>query len=79
MIDKASSARAIMRDINGTEECDFLLCIGDGKTDEVVFQYLGEIDNAMTCTVGKKQTEAKTYLDSVRDVEKLLAQLCQED
>ena len=65
-----------MKDLDALTDCDFLLCIGDGKTDEVVFQYLEEtIPTCYTCTVGKKQTEARFYVDSVKDVQQLIMRL----
>lgn len=65
-----------MKDLDALTDCDFLLCIGDGKTDEVVFQYLEEtIPLCYTCTVGKKQTEARYYVDSVKDVQLLIQEL----
>lgn len=73
MVDKATAARAILRDLQ--PDVDFVLCIGDGKTDEVVFSMLHEIEGSITSTVGKKQTEAKFYLDTVGDVERLIEKL----
>lgn len=76
MVDKSTAARAILKDLGGfSNDCDFLLCIGDGKTDEVVFQFLQEIDYAISATVGKKQTEAKFFVETVKDVEVLLNDL----
>ncbi|KAJ3282888.1 Trehalose-6-P synthase/phosphatase complex synthase subunit [Borealophlyctis nickersoniae] len=75
-VDKGTAARAILKDLNFPDECDFVLCIGDGKTDEVVFQYLNhETENAITSTVGKKQTEAKFYLDTVEEVEGVIGRI----
>ncbi|TPX54655.1 hypothetical protein SeMB42_g00167 [Synchytrium endobioticum] len=72
-VDKGTAARAILKDLDFKEEVDFLLCIGDGKTDEVVFSHLSSADpEALTATVGKKQTEAKCYLESVTSVTDLL-------
>jgi trehalose 6-phosphate synthase/phosphatase len=34
MVDKGSSVRSIIKDL-GFNSFDFLMCIGDGKTDEV--------------------------------------------
>ncbi|KAJ3222652.1 Trehalose-6-P synthase/phosphatase complex synthase subunit, partial [Clydaea vesicula] len=48
------------------QDVDFLLCIGDGKTDEIVFQVLiDSLEESIvnTCTVGKKQTLAKYYVE----------------
>lgn len=72
-VDKATAARAILKDLDAKEGVDFVLCIGDGKTDEVVFSHLtAVIPDALTVTVGKKQTEAKYYLESVSSVTELL-------
>ncbi|KAJ3210692.1 Trehalose-6-P synthase/phosphatase complex synthase subunit [Clydaea vesicula] len=62
------------------QELDFLLCIGDGKTDEAVFQVLTDsLEESIvnTCTVGKKQTLAKYYVESVKDVLGVLGGLCE--
>ncbi|KAI8847205.1 glycosyltransferase family 20-domain-containing protein [Chytridium lagenaria] len=76
MVDKASAARAIMKDLNVTSDEFFILCLGDGKTDEVVFHYLrNEMPDAVTATVGKKQTEAGYFVESVKDVEMLVHRL----
>ncbi|KAJ3388422.1 Trehalose-6-P synthase/phosphatase complex synthase subunit [Entophlyctis sp. JEL0112] len=61
-------------------DCDFFMCVGDGKTDEPVFGFINGIvaaegENAIkgfTVTVGKKQTEAMYFLDTVKDVELLI-------
>lgn len=73
-IDKSTAARAIIKDLN-PQDIDFILCVGDGKTDEVVFSYLNDIPNTITCSVGKKQTEAKFFIENVKEVEKLLESL----
>lgn len=82
--------KAILKDLGEVDPMDVILCIGDGKTDEVIFTMLHEDSHAITCTVGKKQTEgrccmivdrsdekcvAKYYLDSVNEVESLLQAL----
>ena len=74
-VDKATAVRSILKDLDALEDCDFLLCIGDGKTDEVVFQFIEEIPGSITCTVGKKQTEAHYYVESVKDVQAVLSEL----
>ncbi|KAF8945913.1 Trehalose-6-P synthase/phosphatase complex synthase subunit [Haplosporangium gracile] len=79
-IDKSTSVKAILKDIQAdVGPVDFILCVGDGKTDEAVFSCLGnesivgpEIEDVITCTVGQKQTEAKYYLADVPEVESLL-------
>ncbi|KAJ3217078.1 Trehalose-6-P synthase/phosphatase complex synthase subunit [Dinochytrium kinnereticum] len=76
MVDKASAARAILKDLNVTPDEYFILCLGDGKTDEVVFHYLrNEMPGSVTATVGKKQTEAGYYLESVKEVELFINRL----
>ncbi|KAG0052006.1 Trehalose-6-P synthase/phosphatase complex synthase subunit [Gryganskiella cystojenkinii] len=82
-IDKSTSVKAILKDIQADiGSVDFILCVGDGKTDEAVFSCLGnesivgpDIKDLITCTVGQKQTEAKFYLADVPEVESLLAGL----
>ncbi|KAJ3026341.1 Trehalose-6-P synthase/phosphatase complex synthase subunit [Rhizophlyctis rosea] len=76
-VDKATAARSILKDLNSPEESDFLLCVGDGKTDEPVFTFLGEVEGSWTATVGKKQTEAQYYLEGVADVEGLVGGLAE--
>lgn len=79
-IDKSTSVKAILKDIQAdVGPVDFIMCVGDGKTDEVVFSYLGnesvvgpDAREVITCTVGRKQTEAKCYLADVSEVESLL-------
>ncbi|KAF9434520.1 Trehalose-6-P synthase/phosphatase complex synthase subunit [Entomortierella beljakovae] len=79
-IDKSTSVKAILKDIQAdVGPIDFILCVGDGKTDEAVFSCLGnesivgpDVQDVITCTVGQKQTEAKFYLADVPEVESLL-------
>ncbi|KAJ3416713.1 Trehalose-6-P synthase/phosphatase complex synthase subunit [Chytridiales sp. JEL 0842] len=76
MVDKATAARSIMKDLDIPADCGFMLCLGDGKTDEAVFHCLNtEVEGVWTSTVGRKQTEAKYYVDSVKDVENLVGLL----
>ncbi|KAH6590054.1 hypothetical protein BASA50_009755 [Batrachochytrium salamandrivorans] len=78
MVDKATSARAILKDLDAANDCDFLLCIGDGKTDEALFSLLDGSESALTATVGKKQTDAKFYLEKVRDVDQLIIDIVEQ-
>ncbi|XP_047321709.1 probable alpha,alpha-trehalose-phosphate synthase [UDP-forming] 10 [Impatiens glandulifera] len=60
----------------------FVMCIGDDKSDEDMFQgILGNVSEAslsttpqeiFACTVGRKPSKAKYYLDDVADVVRLL-------
>ncbi|ORX62168.1 hypothetical protein DM01DRAFT_1403862 [Hesseltinella vesiculosa] len=73
-VDKATAVRAIIKDL-GLSSIDFMICIGDGKTDEVVFSYLNEFPQSITSTVGKKQTEAQYYIPTVDLVNGLVDEL----
>ena len=58
-----------------TSDVDFILAMGDGKTDEIVFQVLLQSfgdEIVTTCTVGKKQTSAGWYVEDVDQVYSLL-------
>lgn len=75
-IDKSTAVRNILKDLD-LASVDFILCVGDGKTDEVVFSLLNEIPQAITSTVGKKQTEAHYYIHDVDQVNDLVDALGQ--
>ncbi|CAO3597887.1 unnamed protein product [Absidia cylindrospora] len=75
-VDKSTAVRAIIKDL-GLSSIDFTICVGDGKTDEVVFSYLNEIPYSITSTVGKKQTEAQYYIPTVDLVNTLVEELGQ--
>ena len=54
---------------------DFILCVGDDKTDECMFSYLHENrprEHLFTCTVGKKPSAAKYFVNDVEAVVELL-------
>ncbi|CAG8630506.1 7182_t:CDS:2, partial [Diversispora eburnea] len=78
-VDKSTAVRTIIRDLRQLHDVDFVLCIGDGKTDEPVFALLKEMmPDCFTSTVGKKQTEANHYLESVGHVQSLMERLADE-
>lgn len=54
---------------------DFILCMGDDKTDEEMFEFLVTHPEAITIKVGEGNTMAKYMLEHVDDVIKLLRQL----
>ena len=56
---------------------DYILAIGDDKTDEEMFEYLSHNANADTVKVGEGSTLAKYKLDNVNKVISLLQQLSQ--
>ncbi|CAL9199941.1 probable alpha,alpha-trehalose-phosphate synthase [UDP-forming] 9 [Musa acuminata AAA Group] len=60
---------------------DFLLCIGDDRSDEDMFESISSYTNnssvpaiaeVFACTVGQKPSKAKYYLDDTVDVMKML-------
>lgn len=55
-------------------DVDFLLCIGDGKTDEVLFNGLNQ-DWQYTITVGRKRTDARYCVDNVKEVDEFLNEI----
>jgi trehalose 6-phosphate synthase/phosphatase len=83
-VDKATFARSVLRDLTALDTVEgnvpadpsdtAVICFGDGKTDEVVFTLLSDRIDMTTCsiTVGKKQTVANGYVESVADVHALL-------
>lgn len=56
---------------------DYILAIGDDKTDEDMFEFLLHNTNADTVKVGNGNTHAKYKLDNVNEVISLLEQLSQ--
>jgi trehalose 6-phosphate synthase/phosphatase len=57
------------------DKYDCVICIGDDKTDEDMFECLMERENAITIKVGPGATLAKYKLDSVEEVISFLEQL----
>ena len=60
---------------------DFVLCIGDDKSDEDMFQLiataacgdsLASKAEVFACTVGRKPSKAKYYLDDPADIVRLV-------
>lgn len=67
--------------VNGGRPPDFVLCVGDDKSDEDMFEsILSSVScpnmpvapEIFACTVGQKPSKAKYYLDDAADVVKLL-------
>jgi len=56
---------------------DLILCIGDDKTDEDMFEFLLKYENAITIKVGPGETLATHMLGSVEEVILFLKQLGQ--
>nr|ASB17093.1 trehalose-6-phosphate synthase [Manihot esculenta] len=81
-ISKGSVAEKVLLDmVNHGKPPDFVLCIGDDKSDEDMFgSILSTVSDPtlpvapeiFACTVGQKPSKAKYYLDDAVDVVKLL-------
>jgi trehalose 6-phosphate synthase/phosphatase len=61
---------------------DFVLCIGDDKSDEDMFESIGDATVApnveiFACTVGRKPSKAKYYLEDIADVINVLEGLAE--
>lgn len=65
-----NKGRAAMR-MFAEDDYDFVFAIGDDWTDEFMFQELPE--DAVTVKVGRQKTQAKYYIDSIKNVRELLS------
>ncbi|PHZ17998.1 putative alpha,alpha-trehalose phosphate synthase subunit TPS3 [Rhizopus microsporus ATCC 52813] len=72
-INKSSIANRILQDTAP----DFVLAIGDDRSDEDMFTFLNKQKNlkVITCTVGTRSTEARYYIPNVETVLSTLEQL----
>lgn len=73
-INKSSIANRILQDTTP----DFVLSIGDDRSDEDMFTYLNKQKQlkVVTCTVGTRSTEANYYIPNVGSVLSTLENLC---
>ncbi|GMI70752.1 trehalose-phosphatase/synthase 9, TREHALOSE -6-PHOSPHATASE SYNTHASE S9 [Hibiscus trionum] len=75
--------KVLSRMVNGGNAPDFVLCVGDDKSDEDMFQSIltfvsKPAPETFVCTVGRKPSKAKYYLDDTADVLKMLQGLTTE-
>ncbi|CAO3643716.1 unnamed protein product [Cunninghamella blakesleeana] len=66
-VNKSGIANRVLQDM----EPDFVLSIGDDRTDEDMFSFLNKqtmVKTVITCTVGSRSTEAKYYITNVDHV-----------
>ena len=65
---------------------DFVLCIGDDRSDEDMFEIIGNAvssgvlssnTSVFACTVGQKPSKAKYYLDDTTEVINMLEALAE--
>lgn len=68
-------------------QADFVLCIGDDRSDEDMFESIGSAQTCgvlssntlvFACTVGQKPSKAKYYLDDSSEVVTMLEALADE-
>ncbi|XP_074290127.1 putative alpha,alpha-trehalose-phosphate synthase [UDP-forming] 7 [Silene latifolia] len=68
------------------KQADFVLCVGDDRSDEDMFEFIGgAINNGIlssntsvfACTVGQKPSKAKYYLDDTLEVMNMLDALAE--
>ncbi|XP_076925984.1 putative alpha,alpha-trehalose-phosphate synthase [UDP-forming] 7 [Bidens hawaiensis] len=68
------------------KQADFVLCIGDDRSDEDMFEIIGNAisrnllsvnTNVFACTVGQKPSKAKYYLDDTNEVILMLENLAE--
>ncbi|KAF5746622.1 putative trehalose-6-phosphate synthase [Tripterygium wilfordii] len=73
--------KVLLRKVESGRRPDFVMCIGDDRSDEDMFESilstvsspsLPEAPEIFACTVGRKPSKAKYYLDDTGDVVKLL-------
>lgn len=69
------------------KQADFVLCIGDDRSDEDMFEIIGTAvsrrilsykTEVFACTVGQKPSKAKYYLDDSSEVIAMLESLAEE-
>ena len=69
------------------KQADFVLCIGDDRSDEDMFEIFGNVTlsgilsantSVFACTVGQKPSKARFYLDDTYQVISMLKSLAEE-
>lgn len=73
--------KVLLRMVNSGNPPDFVMCIGDDRSDEDMFESilstvsspsLPAAPEIFACTVGRKPSKAKYYLEDATDVVKML-------
>ncbi|CAA6670281.1 unnamed protein product [Spirodela intermedia] len=64
--------RSHLHNVNGGRSPDFILCVGDDRSDEDMFEKISSSSGVFACTVGRKPSKAKYYLDDPADVVRML-------
>lgn len=72
--------------VENGKRADFVLCIGDDRSDEDMFEIIGNAvsrnilssyTSIFACTVGQKPSKAKYYLDDTTEVITMLESLAE--
>lgn len=81
-VSKGLVAEKVLRTmVNDGNPPDFVLCVGDDRSDEDMFESilktvscpsLPSVPEIFACTVGRKPSKAKYFLDDTSDVLKML-------
>lgn len=71
-------SQVLIRMFQSKSEPDFIFTIGDGISDEEMFNYINSVQNSLsylnekmkifTCTIGRKPSAAKYYLNEIHEV-----------
>lgn len=74
-VSKGLVAEKILSTMAKKTRTDFILCIGDDRSDEDMFEAIGTMSDMLStnskvfaCTVGQKPSKAKYYLNDTREV-----------
>ena len=74
-LSKGATVKKLLQDV----QPDFVLCLGDDKSDEEMFSAILETERAglavFACTVGQKPSQARFYVNDDKAVISLLSQL----
>ncbi|CAM8979616.1 unnamed protein product [Rhodiola kirilowii] len=86
-VTKGSVAQKIFNSMAGSgRQADFVLCIGDDRSDEDMFEIIGSAmksgilssnTSVYACTVGQKPSKAKYYVDDTTEVINVLEALAE--
>lgn len=76
-----AAEKVLLMMVNGGRPPDFVMCIGDDRSDEDMFEGIIKMVSGLSistapemfaCTVGRKPSRARYYLDDTADVVRLL-------
>ncbi|GJQ12397.1 hypothetical protein GpartN1_g4188.t1 [Galdieria partita] len=77
-VDKGSFVQFILAKLQPSQSPDFILCMGDDRTDEQMFQQVESTQaKVFTCSVGRKYTKAHYFVPDAHHVLSILEQLAE--